>query len=536
MQAPRHTYGFVVCAGLVVGLALGGCDNPDPEGRFDDYVGRTQDRRNLGGGDEGCDTPGQRVDFSGSYFLAIKPSPFPTRILYFQAEVTADAAAGSFDISFQPLRTDALVDGTARENPRTPVGAAIEVMGVPFAEDGTFTINLDGAMVDGEANPITGSPILADLVLEGTVVSGDLFFGAAGGMVIEPSAIDLTGSSFGTVKTNDPTSVEPASGCEAAAPNNGENNGENNENNGENNGENNENNGEPMGPTPGVRCVADVFAGSYMVQFITSTQRAGNEDPSMVRLVLEASADPMVCYTGRVESLTDDSVLGQVMSFTEEEGALTLVTDIAVPPREGLLPEGGRAVITLPAASWSPDGFCGAMEFKLVEPFELVNAGDFAAVREGAAGLTLGGPTCADIARAEPCAEGAVEGEFELYFMTLSGGSNLLLNLRPDALSCVGGELLSKTTEGLQLGRVAGVTDVEGARVLTIRNFLIPPGSNPLLPNGAVADMSLTIAQQGEGSLCGDIRVAVFKDIMIASNGTFNIVPKGQEAEPKCAE
>jgi hypothetical protein len=181
------------------------------------------------------------------------------------------------------------------------------------------------------------------------------------------------------------------------------------------------------------------------------------------------------------------------------------------------------------------------MAFNLVEPFALPNTGDFSAVRQGAAGLSLTGPGCVGIERTEPCGYEDLAGDYEIFFMTLSGGSNLYLTLEPDALQCLGGELGSKTTEGLVLARVTGASLDEaegntGGAFILLRNFVIPPGANPLLPDGGVADMELRSDQVLEDGFCGRILVNLFSPFALPSNGTFRVVPRGMTADPVCPE
>jgi hypothetical protein len=534
---------------LSAGLAAVACDNPDPQGRYDEFVDGTSDKR-VGGDDNSSanNAQGSRVDFSGSYLLAISPAFQPDKTLLFGTTVTVDTTANTVDISFQPLKTDTEVGTTdPRPDARAPVGEALVASDIPFEEDGTFELELTDAMVAGEANPISGSPITATLILRGTVTAEDAFCGRVAGGVTAPAMLPLDGSTFGAVAAEDFAGVTPAVKCEAGVNNtdNNVNNPDNNVNNPDNNvnnPDNNVNNDNNVEPTPQVRCVADLLAGTYDVQFITETQRGQGAPATEVAMTLEANEDAAICYTGTLVSKTTGDTLGTISSVTEIDGALTLKTDFNIPPGANpLLPDGGRAEITLPAASWSKDGMCGAMAFNLVEPFALPNTGDFSAVRQGAAGLSLTGPGCVGIERTEPCGYEDLAGDYEIFFETLSGGSNLTLTLEPDALQCLGGELGSKTTEGLVLARVTGASLDEaegntGGAFILLRNFVIPPGANPLLPDGGIADMELRSDQVLEDGFCGRILVGLFSPFALPSNGTFRVVPRGMTADPMCPE
>lgn len=195
---------------LVVGM-YSGCDTPDPQGEFDNFGERTRDDRVVA---DMSFNNGQQIDFSGTYLLGIVSLLSPTPILL-ETEVSVNENF-EIDFVFQPVKTDVdAQSGTPRADPRTPVGDEIPVSGVQLQEDGTFVVDLGEVSVGGEANPISGSDIIANITLNGSVQSPTFFCGTASGNVFEPIMLPLDGSTMGAVALEGAaiTEVMPAGSC-----------------------------------------------------------------------------------------------------------------------------------------------------------------------------------------------------------------------------------------------------------------------------------------------------------------------------------
>ena len=127
--------------------------------------------------------PGTDADF----FLAIYATPVaPTTPFQFLADVTAEG--GQLELSLTPLSLDIL----SVDTPREPLPPPFVVSG-PIAEDGSFTIEIPDLMLIGQANPVTGSDIVASVTLDG-VFEQDRICGQVSGAITVPANIDLTGS------------------------------------------------------------------------------------------------------------------------------------------------------------------------------------------------------------------------------------------------------------------------------------------------------------------------------------------------------
>ena len=188
-------------------LAALGC--VDPKARYDAFLERTASMR---GRDAGMAATGERFDFSGHYLLALSTTLAPGEPILFGCDVNVAPDLSTLELSFQPLTTD------ADAMPREPVGDSLDTGAIPYAEDGSFSVDLGEVTVPGRANPISGSDIVADVTLTATAfpMTADLpmyFCGQATGMVSVPLALDLTGSTIGAVETASFTDVEPLAAC-----------------------------------------------------------------------------------------------------------------------------------------------------------------------------------------------------------------------------------------------------------------------------------------------------------------------------------
>lgn len=179
-----------------------GC--PDAQSEFETFLTNTEDMRG-GAQDLVVETAGD-VDFSGVYFLAVSTDISPGVPLLFGTTVEVAEDGETVNMTFQPLVADRLF-GVPKPNAREPVGDAIVVNDIPL-DDGTFVADMGEVTVDGEANPITGTNILAIIILHGNVLSEDLFCGTVGGRVLEPVDQELLASTFSSVRSEDFSTIE----------------------------------------------------------------------------------------------------------------------------------------------------------------------------------------------------------------------------------------------------------------------------------------------------------------------------------------
>lgn len=151
-------------------------------------------------------------DPAGTYFLAVSSVLDRTKPLFLTLTVTPDGA--NYTFVFQPLASDTAFDDDFNEVPRddnrVPVGDPITTSGVAInATTGAFEVLAANLIVDGEANPVTGRLIRGDVSLNGSFRDLDGACGAVGGQIVEPLTLNLNGSTFAFVRTDDPLSVDP---------------------------------------------------------------------------------------------------------------------------------------------------------------------------------------------------------------------------------------------------------------------------------------------------------------------------------------
>jgi len=167
---------------------LAGCPNPNSE--FDEFVQRqAMQDLSVNMPDQG---PSKIFDVTGHFLLAVSTTLSPGMPLQFVSDVTLTKTGDTATISIQAqaLRVDT----------RTPTGNIITVAAQPVAADGTFSLPFGSTMVSGDANPITGSDIVADLTLKGVTRSTNRLCGNITGMVLMPIALDLAGSTWGAIR------------------------------------------------------------------------------------------------------------------------------------------------------------------------------------------------------------------------------------------------------------------------------------------------------------------------------------------------
>jgi hypothetical protein len=187
-------------------LGLAGC--PDPAAEFDDFETRWRAANpDAGGGvvDSGpCPAPDPSA-LGGRYIFALSAVIERTKPILFLADVSGGPEGLTF--ALQPL---------SAADRRTPVGPPTTVGPFPLSPDGAFHAELPPLVVTGEANPITGSQIAAQLVVLDARfcdISG-FYCGSVSGNLIEPIPLDLATSTFAMERiTGGTPPAEPYLSC-----------------------------------------------------------------------------------------------------------------------------------------------------------------------------------------------------------------------------------------------------------------------------------------------------------------------------------
>ncbi len=196
--------------GLVASLcATTGC--PDTDAKLSDFLENTKAIRDIPPPKE--DLGAMLADVSGTFILALDPSiasGLPLQFLV-TGTFTATPTGGTLDLEMQPLS----LNPQSTTEPRLPVGEALVYNGIEVREDGSFDVVIGETTVVGEANPITGSEITADLTMTGFIQSEDLMCGIVNGMLLSPIENSLDGSTFAAVRVQ---GTDPASFPEPATP------------------------------------------------------------------------------------------------------------------------------------------------------------------------------------------------------------------------------------------------------------------------------------------------------------------------------
>lgn len=195
VRAPRSLLAAAV-------LLCAGC--PDPEAKFEEFVDQTKDDRDFV--PPMPDLQAATADISGTFLLAVSPkfaADTPLQMIATNTLMTDDSGNTYMTSSLQPLSLDQLKVTT----PRLPVGDPILLEMIPIT-DGMFTIDAGEVTFPGPANPLTGSDIVATLQMGGQIVSEDFYCGSISGMVSQPIAQTLEGSTFAAVRVE---ATDPAS-------------------------------------------------------------------------------------------------------------------------------------------------------------------------------------------------------------------------------------------------------------------------------------------------------------------------------------
>lgn len=216
----------------LVHLSVFGCASPDPETSFEAFADRVVARDDVGEdtGDVGVDTVDDTtpedttpdgsgcelppLDPAGTFLLAVWVKAFPTKPPLL-LELTVTPTDSTYTFSFQPLTNDFDVEGEVNPTPRLPAGEPVVVTGVAVT-DGDFTLTVEDVIISGEANPITGREIEADIILTGGFEHGNFACGGVDGAATRPTPVALRNSTFGMERTDDVTTVTPvAINCDA---------------------------------------------------------------------------------------------------------------------------------------------------------------------------------------------------------------------------------------------------------------------------------------------------------------------------------
>ena len=186
---PRSPLGFLACCLLLLCACSDEVRSPGSGDGGDGGDGGADggsDGAGAAGGGGGGSPVGRCGDVAataGSYFMALSLFLSPKTPIVFQQSVTADAAG--LVMSLQPL---------AAADRKTPVGNAI-VAAFPVEPDGAFDVEVPGASVPAEANPITNAAMVADLRFTGTACPAS-FCGQVTGQISQPIDVNVTSSTF----------------------------------------------------------------------------------------------------------------------------------------------------------------------------------------------------------------------------------------------------------------------------------------------------------------------------------------------------
>ena len=196
----------------LLAISLSGC--PDPQGVADDFIDNRAelDLRDMAAPSDAAMMPCRApAEATGTYILAVLTALDPGKPLLLKAEVVTDLESEpkTIQMVLQPLGVE----------DRTPLGDIIAPEAVEIGEDGRFSIPFGNVVVTGEANPISGSEIEADLTLNGEIRGEQDICGLIEGDLIRPTAFSLNGSTvgMGLVEGDDFASATPVLEC-AACP------------------------------------------------------------------------------------------------------------------------------------------------------------------------------------------------------------------------------------------------------------------------------------------------------------------------------
>lgn len=203
----RTTVAILTLSLMASAAGVSGAGCVDPGQSFRDFDERVIDAAPnvVGGSCRGGEIP----DVSGEFYLALSPSFAPDALLRFQASTTLSAgAATTIAISLQPICVNDQC--TVGE----PVGDPILVDAVDVTSDCTFEAQLVDAFIPGGANPVSGSDIIGNIQMLGSLKDTDLYCGVANGTAdVSGSKIPIDNSSFGAVRITGENFPEAVAAC-----------------------------------------------------------------------------------------------------------------------------------------------------------------------------------------------------------------------------------------------------------------------------------------------------------------------------------
>ena len=191
-RRPRNQ-SLLAVGSLFATLLVAGC--PDTKQSFDDFDNRVIDADNDR--IDGANLE-EIPDVNGEFLLSLSPSIAPTALLKFIATTVLEESGGEITVALE-LQPLCVQEGQCTVG--QPIGDPIAVAAASVNGAGEFTANLVEAFVPGGANPISGSDIIGDIELLGTLKDDDLYCGEANGTAtVSGSPIPINGSTFASIR------------------------------------------------------------------------------------------------------------------------------------------------------------------------------------------------------------------------------------------------------------------------------------------------------------------------------------------------
>lgn len=177
----------------ILAILASGC--PDPAKSFSDY-----DKRVIDAGKTvvGTACGGELPDINGEFYLQLSPSLAPEAVLEFITTTTLDKAVDPavLTLTFQPLCAQ-----EAQCTLKQPIGDTFTVMNISVNEQCQYETEIVGMPVPGGANAISGSDLIGNLTMLGSIIDDDFYCGGIGGeAVVGGAGIPVDGSNFGAVR------------------------------------------------------------------------------------------------------------------------------------------------------------------------------------------------------------------------------------------------------------------------------------------------------------------------------------------------
>ncbi len=188
----RKFFGVLAAVGLLP--VISGC--PATEAEFNNFIDNYQSINASssgsggGGGAQACAAVPAAGEADGDFLFALSAKLNPKKPVLFDTDLTTqDGPNGlQFSLLLQPL------DAKDRTS---PVGASTTVGPFDVNADGSFTAVFPPLSVDGAANGLTGSDLVAEATIIGQLCApADFICGDITGWVTSPSMLPLDGSTF----------------------------------------------------------------------------------------------------------------------------------------------------------------------------------------------------------------------------------------------------------------------------------------------------------------------------------------------------